>query len=87
MLGWTLVMVRLGLVVLVTDKLVEALHTETLHLMTGAHGGCLGLGYSCDDFNFETAQGSLTLGVWRIWRDGDGLGGVEDELQNVGFRS
>lgn len=86
MLGWTLVMVRFGLVVLMTDELVEALHTETLHLVTGALSGCLGLGYSCDDFDFETAQGSLALGVWRVWGDGNGLSGVEDELQSVGFR-
>lgn len=86
MLGWTLVMVRLSLVVLMTDKLVEALHTETLHLVTGALGGCLSLGHSCDNFDFETAQSSLALGVWRVWRDRNGLSGVEDELKNVSFR-
>ena len=86
MLACALVVMRLVMVVLMTDDLVEALHTETLHLVASALGGCLGLSHSCDGFGKETAQGGLTFGVWRVRRDGNGLSRVEDELQNVGFR-
>lgn len=81
-----LLVVGLGLVVLMAHKFVEALHAETLHLVARGLGGCLGLSHSCDDLGEDTAQDGLTFGVWRIWRDGNGLGGVKDELQNVGSR-
>ena len=82
MLAWALVVVMgLSLVLLVADKLVDASHTETLHLVASALGGCFGLGYSRDDLGKETAHGSLTFGVGRVWIDGNGLDGVKEELR------
>ena len=87
MLAWTLVVVvGLGLVLLMAHKLVEAPHAETLHLVAGALGGCLGLGHSRDDLGKETAHGGLTFGVWGVWIDRNGLDGVEEELQIVNHR-
>ena len=88
MLAWALVVVvvGLGLVLLMAHELVEAPHTETLHLVAGALGGCLGLGHSRDHLGKETAHGGLTFGVWRVWIDRNGLDIVEEELQNVSFR-
>ena len=85
MLAWAQVVVRLGLVVLMAHKLVEAPHTETLHLVAGALGRCFGLGHSRDDLGKETAHGGFTFGIWRVWIDGNGLDGVKEELQNVSF--
>ena len=81
MFAWALVVVvGLGLVLLMTHKLVEAPHAETLHLMAGALGGCFGLGYACGDLGKETAYGGLTFGVWRVWINGNEFDGVEEEL-------
>lgn len=82
MVARTLVMVRVGLV-LVPSELVEAFHTETLHLVTGSLGRRLRFGHANDHFGKDAAQDSLTLGVWGVWRDGDGLGGVKYELNSV----
>ena len=80
-LAWALVMVvRVGRVLFVANKLVDALHTETLHLVAGALSGCFGLGYSGDNLGEETAQIRLTFGVWRVWIDRNGLSGVEEVL-------
>ena len=84
MLAWTLVVVGMG-VRLVPAELVEALHTETFHLMAGSLGRRLGFGDAGDHLGEDAAQDGLTFGVWGVWRDGDGLGGVEDELDDVSF--
>ena len=85
MLAWTMVvvMVRLDLV---ANKLVEALYAETLHLVAGALGGCLGPGHSRDDLGEETAHGRLTFCVRGVWIDRDGLERMEEELQSVSLR-
>ncbi len=71
--------------ILVARKLVEALHTETLHLVASAMGGCLGLSHSRNDLGKDTAQDGFTFGVRRVWRDGNSLDGMADNLQKVGF--
>ena len=86
MLAWTLVMVGVRVrmrVVLVARELVEALHTETLHLVAGSLSRRFGLGHAGDHLGEDAAQNGLTLGVWGVWRERDGLGRVEDELENV----
>lgn len=86
MLAWAFVVMGVGLVLLVAGNLVEALHTEALHLVTSVLGGCLGLSHSRDDLGEDTAQDSLTFGIWRVWRDGNGLDVMKDEmLRNVSF--
>lgn len=87
MLARALVVVGMGVgVVLVPCELVEALHTETLHLVAGSLGRCLGSGNTGDHLGEDAAQDGLTFGVWGVWREGNGLGGVEDELDNVSFQ-
>lgn len=65
MLAWTFVVVRVGVkVVLVPGELVEALHTETLHLVAGSLGRRLGFGHASDHLGEDAAQDSFTFGVW-----------------------
>lgn len=82
MLAWAFVVVGMG-VVLVPGELVEALRTEKLHLVAGSLGRRLGFGHASDHLGEDAAQDGLTFGVWGVWRDRDGLGGVKDELENV----
>ena len=84
MVARTLVVVGVGLV-LVPSELVEAFHTETLHLVTGSLGRRLRFGHASNHLGKNAAQNSLTLGVWGVWRDGDGLSGVKYELDSVSF--
>lgn len=88
MLAWTLMMVGMGMgmeLVFVSRELVEALHTETLHLVAGSFSRRLGLGHARDHLGEDAAQDGLAVGVGGVWRDGDGLGGVEDELNKISF--
>lgn len=85
MLAGALVVVGVG-VVLVPRELVEALHTETLHLVASSLGRRLGFGDTGDHLGEDAAQDGLTFGVWGVWREGNGLGGVEDELDNISLR-
>ena len=62
-LAWALVLVGLG-VIFVPNKLVEALHTETLHLVAGSLGGCLGFGHTGNHLGKDAAQDGLTFSVW-----------------------
>lgn len=73
-------------VVLVPSELVEALHTETLDLVAGSFGGSLGFGHACNHLGEDAAQDGLTFGIWGVRRDGNGLGGVEDELDTISFK-
>ena len=65
MLAWALVVVGVG-VRLVPGELVEALHTETFHLMAGSLGRGLGFGHASDHLGEDAAQDGLTLGVWGV---------------------
>lgn len=85
MLALTLVVIGVG-VVLVPGELVEALHTEMLDLMAGGLGRILGFGHAGDHLCEDAAQDGLTFGVWGVWRNGDSLDGVEDELIIVYFQ-
>ena len=79
MLAWTLVVMGVG-VVLVPGEFVEALRTEMLDLMAGGLDRILGFGHASDQLCEDAAQDGLTFGVWGVWRNGDILDGVEDEL-------
>lgn len=84
MLSRALVVVRVGVgVVLVSCELVEALHTEALHLMASSLGRRLGLGDTSEHLGEDAAQDGLAFGVWGVRREGNGLGGVQDKLVNV----
>ena len=65
---------------------MEAFHTEMLHLMAGGLSRRLGFRHASHHFREDAAQNGLTFGVWRVWRDRDGLGGVEDELDGSSFQ-
>lgn len=70
-------------VMFVPSELVQAFHTETLHLVAGSLSRRLGFGHAGNHFGEDAAQDGLTFGIWRVWRDRDGLGGMGDELDNV----
>ena len=85
MLAWALVVVWVGLG-LVPGELMEAFHTEMLHLVAGGLSRRLGFGHASHHFREDAAQNGLTFGVWGVWRDRDGLGRVEDELDDFSFQ-
>ena len=87
MFAGTLVMMGVGDMILVADELVEALHTETLHLVASTLGGCLGLSHAGNDLAKDTAQDSLTFGVRRVGGDRNGFDGVEDKLHDVNSKA
>ena len=65
MLARALVVVGMGVrVVLVPRELVEALHTETLHLVASSLCRRLGFGNTGNHFGEDAAQDGLTFGVW-----------------------
>ena len=84
MLLWTLVVVGMG-VVLVPGELVEALHTETLHLVASSLGRRLGFGHTGDHLGEDAAQNGLALGVWGVRRHGDIFGRMKNELDKFSF--